>query len=602
MVELLTRFSLAPADIVRLVTEQEGQTTELRQRMEDDYQLYLLNEPEPEEGYQSYVTNEPQTFADMLISMMVLANLVVRFPIDSKGQEQRERDDDKERFITGVLRATDEHLADMLMPSLREQWAFFTALRGGYAARAVFARDENDKFSLDIMPWDRYNVFHGMGPKGLAWACHRIYRRPSDMREEFNAAASSNGHGESLSIPVYDYYDGEINCVVAQGEFVKQPTPHLAGRVPVILGAVGPAPPVIGLNAGSANPPSLYFGESVFKSNRAVYQSFNATMSDMRTLVRRSVKQAIVIESPGGKKTLDGDPYKEGAALSLAPGEKVFPLQLLEMAKESAALLGQVSGEMQRGSVPHTAFGELQFQLSGFAITQLRQGINARLQPCVTALERAYSQLIRLVIDQYKTGQFGDLELEGFDDRNQFFSQTFSSTDMQGKGKYPVVKLIPVLPEDEQVKYAMANMAREGDNPLLPNREILDKILQWQNVDSIQDQLNVQKAERLSPIAALQTLITSAFKLGRMDLVKVYYQDWLQLQAAAPQLGAPAGEPAPGAGPPGLAPQVLPDAMMGLPPRRPQPPGMPMRGPGQPRPGALSEQGRLARIGMVPGR
>ena len=52
-------------------------------------------------------------------------------------------------------------------------------------------------------------------------------------------------------------------------------------------------------------------------------------------------------------------------------------------------------------------------------------------------------------------------------------------------------------------------------------------------------------------------------------------------------------------GGPGLPPEVMPNAAMGVPPPMPTPPMGPMVPPGTPRPGALSEEERLARMGLV---
>ena len=49
-------------------------------------------------------------------------------------------------------------------------------------------------------------------------------------------------------------------------------------------------------------------------------------------------------------------------------GEDLEPLGMLEVAKETGAFMGLVAGEMQRGSLPNTVYGEVAFQQSGFAI------------------------------------------------------------------------------------------------------------------------------------------------------------------------------------------------------------------------------------------
>ena len=55
-----------------------------------------------------------------------------------------------------------------------------------------------------------------------------------------------------------------------------------------------------------------------------------------------------------------------------------------------------------------------------------------------------------------------------------------------------------------------------------------------------------------------------------------------------------------GGGGPTLPPQVMPDAMMGVPPVAPTAPPGPSVPPGTPRPGAQGTEARLANMGLIP--
>lgn len=70
------------------------------------------------------------------------------------------------------------------------------------------------------------------------------------------------------------------------------------------------------------------------------------------------------------------------------------------MSKEAGAFMGMVSGEMQRGGLPHSIYGQLEFQLSGFAINTLRQGVETVLVPRLQALEKSYRAIFQLLCDQ----------------------------------------------------------------------------------------------------------------------------------------------------------------------------------------------------------
>ena len=608
---------LKPEDIIDKVDDHYEATHTLRTRMDADHQLYKLDSYDAGDGFKSYTSNEPQTYADKVISWMTAADLVVRIPPNGNPRNTREVNNDKERFIIGALRSADERLSKRLVPSIRNQLAWYIALRGWYAGRALLTKDGEDKTCIDITPWDPMHTYWGIGDDGLAWACYKVKKTQDEIEAQYGVRL-----GESRSdidgINVYDYYDKEYNTVVVPGRFVKKRTPHgTEGQVPVFLGPVGATPLIQSMEWSSIEDTLEDYGESVFKATRGVYENHNFMMSVMLELTARSRKQGLKVRSRDGTKTLDEDPYKEGTEISLGQGEEVEPLGLLEMANESGAFMGLVAGEMQRGSIPHTVYGEIPFQLSGFAINTLRQGVESVLVPRVAAMERAYVSIANLLCDQYQSGAFKVMELSGQDNNRMYFSEEITPARIQDGGD-PEIKVVTRLPEDDMSRYGMAQIAREGETPLLPDLWIRDNILGIQDADQVEDAVKEQIAERTLPEAGIWSLYQAAMKQGRDDLAQMYLGELVtMLFAKARQIsdtlqgggpgaqpgppssgpgGVPAGMPGP---PPMPPPEVMPPAMAGVPPPAPTPQAGPVVAPGQPRPGAQSDEERLRRIGLV---
>jgi len=608
---------LKPEDIIDKVDDHYEATHTLRTRMDADHQLYKLDSYDAGDGYKSYTSNEPQTYADKVISWMTAADLVVRIPPNGNPRNTREVNNDKERFIIGALRSADERLSKRLVPSIRNQLAWYIALRGWYAGRALLTKDGEDKTCIDITPWDPMHTYWGIGDDGLAWACYKVKKTQDEIEAQYGVRL-----GESRSdidgINVYDYYDKEYNTVVVPGRFVKKRTPHgTEGQVPVFLGPVGATPLIQSMEWSSIEDTLEDYGESVFKATRGVYKNHNFMMSVMLELTARSRKQGLKVRSRDGTKTLDEDPYKEGTEISLGQGEEVEPLGLLQMANESGAFMGLVAGEMQRGSIPHTVYGEIPFQLSGFAINTLRQGVESVLVPRVAAMERAYVSIANLLCDQYQSGAFKAMELSGQDNNRMYFSEEITPARIRDGGD-PEIKVVTRLPEDDMSRYGMAQIAREGQTPLLPDLWIRDNILGIQDADQVEDAVKEQIAERTLPEAGVWSLYQASMKQGRDDLAQMYFGELVtMLFAKARQIsdtlqgggpgaqpgppssgpgGVPAGMPGP---PPMPPPEVMPPAMAGVPPPAPTPQAGPVVAPGQPRPGAQSDEERLRRIGLV---
>ena len=589
-----------PEDIIALVDAHYNATEPLRQRMEDDHAIYRLTPYDAGEGYQSYTSNEPQTFADKVMGWVSNAEMTVRIPHGGSDRKLREKNDLKERFLIGVLRSADERLCNMMLPPLRDQLAWYSTLRGWYAGRALLAKRDDGSTYVDITPWDPLNTYWETGADGLEWACYKVAKTKAQIQTQYRIKLDDMNDRDGEGVVVYDFYDKEMNTIIVHNgrmdrpvfRSVKRQLKHGAGKVPVFLGPVGANPYVVALTQTNLEDTIADVGESVFKANRDGYVNHNMVMSTMLEMVARSKRQGLKVKSRDGTKSLEEDPYLEGSEISLAQGEDVEPLGLMEVARETGAFMQLVSGELQRGSLPHSVYGDVPFQLSGFAINTLRQGVDTVLGKYLRGLEKAYQMIFNIISDQYASGTYKAIEVSGMNRNRTYFSEEITPDVIEGAGM-PEVKLVSQLPQDDMSKYSMAQIAREGPTPLLSDRAIRDRILAIQDADQMDFSIKEQMAERMLPEAALWSLLQASEEQGRDDLVAFYTGELLRVlmeknqQMTPPPPPGPPGMGPPGAGgPPGLPPQVMPGAMMGVPPPAPTPQSGPLVPPGSPRPGA----------------
>ena len=604
----MAKKSYKPERIIDKVESNYEATEPLRNRMDKDYSLYRLDSYDAGDGYQSYTSNEPSTYADKIVSFVTESEMIARVPNVSEKEDVRKANNLKEKFFLGTLKSADERLKRHSMPSIKNQLAWYIALRGWYSGRALLVKDKDDKTYVDITPWDPMHTYWSLGSEGLEWACYKVKKSKDLVESQYNIKLPRNeNYDDEDWIDVYDYYDKEMNTVVlSNGRVAKKPTPHGASRVPVFLGPVGAAPMIQALNDMTPIDDTIAdYGESIFKHNRENYEKNNQIMSIMLELTARARRQGLKITSRDGMKTLDEDPYKEGTEISLAQGENVEPLGLMEVAKETGAFMGLISGETQRGSIPHTLYGDIQFQLSGFAINTLRQGIDSVISPRIEAMENAFSTMCMLLTDQYLTESFDSMELSGQDMNRQYFSEKITPAAIKDAGDIEIT-FVGQLPQDDMTKMSMAQIAREGDAPLLPDIFIRDKILGLQDTDMIDDAINEQQAEKALPEAQLYTLMKAAEERGRPDLAQLYFGELttiinqkLQMQIQSQQMlqqtamGMQQGQQPQQGGPPTADPRVMPNAMMGGAPPTPTPQAGPNVPAGSPRPGARNEETRL---------
>jgi len=617
-----------PEDIVSLVEGHYNATESLRQRMEDDHDLYRLSPYDAGDGYQSYTSNEPQTYADKVMGWIATAEMTIRIPHDGADSDLREKNDLKEKFLIGLMNSADDRLCNMVQAPLRNQLGWYSVIRGWVAGRALLAKRDDESTYVDITPWDPLHTYWGTGPDGLDWACYKTIKTKDQIFAQYNVKIDWDTPATADGSLVYDFYDKDMNTIIVHNgstdnpnyRVVKKQMKHGATRVPVFVMPMGSNPMVMPIEQGNMQDTIADVGESVFKATRDLYPKHNQTMSTMLELTARSRRQGIKVTSRDGTKTLEEDPYLEGSEVSLAQGENVEPLGLLEVSKETGAFMGLVAGELQRGSIPHSVYGEVPFQLSGFAINTLRQGVDTVVGKYLQGIEKSYRMIFDSLADQYATGAFKALEVAGMDRNRVYFSEEITPDVIKGTTS-PEVRLIGQLPQDDMSKYAMAQIAREGETPLLSDRAIRDRILALQDADQMDDAIKEQIAEKALPEAAIWSLLKASESQGRDDLAAMYSGELMMIlfekqqqalqRMAPPPPPVPQGPPGvpmdpmgpggplppmgppppmgpmgPPMGPPGIDPSVLPGAMMGAPPPAPTPPMGPVVPPGTPRPGA----------------
>lgn len=597
-------------DIVEMVNQHETDTQPLRERMDRDFDRYRLTTHrirdhvtgEEIKGYAVYTSSAPRTYADKVISWQTLAELLIRVPHIEVGDHQEEADNLKERFAIGCLEAADERLKRALQPALRDQQAFYCTVRGGYiGGRCLLAKRPDGSTYADITAWDPMHIHWGVGPDGLDWACHKIKKTRAQIRREYGVDIGGDGgdpfhrllHGSSDAeregIDVYDFYDGVMNTVVTRSETLKPSTPHGSPRVPVALVLIGAMPM---LQSEAATNLVAEVGESIFAGAREIYDRYSDVMSIFLEIVERARKQTIVAESRDGKKTLPQDPFLHPTTISTVTGEKVYTLELQKMAQETMAYVSQILGEVQRATLPFSAYGETPFQLSGFAITQLRQATETVLASRIEAHTQLYLQMSNLLFDQFMTGSFEGMRLSGVGRNRKYFSQTIRPDMLRDTCNY-TVKFVSQLPQDDMSKWAMARIASE----FLSTRDILDNVVGIQDSQQAIDKKKLEMAERGLPEAVLYDMAMAAADRGEEVIANIYLMEYKRLLAVkmgqmppsptdqgggqrppGPQGGGSAG---------GQRPEVIPRAMTGAPPA----PGTSNQGPSfvapnTPRPGA----------------
>ena len=631
-----------PEEIEQLCRDHELATNGLRGRMDTDWGLYMLDTfmgaiPSQgeeargnEAGYHHYTSNEPRSLYNKVHALIAGAKKVMTISKSGDPRMVRDVDNLKEEWLWGMLRQADDRLRRLLQPRLLNTLGYYIPLRGWSFGRCMLTKRPDGQTVVDLTPWDARHVYWGVGVDGLEWCVNKTGRTRGQVESEYGPldsfglnGTSGNPSDRSEIIEVFDYYDGEHNAVVVNGKLVKPFTAHMMPQIPVWYANVGNAPLVSGASGKDIKATAdMDWGESIYSANRANYKLASYVASILLELLSRQRDQSFITRTREGSKTVGVNPMRTATEIPMAEGENIEPIPTMETTKDLALLWQGLQSEIQRGSIPYSAYGEIAFAISGFAINSLNGQVGSFISPRLEAIQDIYEQVSGLLIAQYSTGAFDTLSLSGYGKGKKYFS-VGATPEAIASGGDPRFYLEAQLPQDDLGKIQAAGLLRQpGVNglSLFSDDWIRTEHLKVRNEDNIRDQVMLQHAEMATPKAQLYSLLRAARNAGdetmarvyAIELVKLVQQEMLQLMMmgvdpaqlpANPAVNAEGsrnGGQMPGLS--GFSPQTLPLAQQGIGPvaggAAQSNPG-PQVPPGTPRPGAQTgPMDRLATMGL----
>ncbi len=601
----------SPAWVIEQVKLKETATAGLRTRYDTDFALWSLKAfqglDENDEEYRHYTTNAPKTLVLKVTSEIAEAKRIIRIDSTSQQEVARRINDSNEKFAIGVLEKVDERQEAIGRPSIQEQLGWFSCVRGPTISRVLLMRGPNGETVPDVTMWDPKNAFWEYGSDGLMWACYKIRKSRWQILSAYGVDMGGDG-GTNQGWVTYDFYTAQTNMVFTEEQTIlKPPTPHGSPRIPIVVAIPGSAPPI---QASSLDDADTTFGESIFEANRDIYPQVNDAMSIYAELMAKAREPGYNVYSQDGSLTLDDDPNETGQNIGLAVGQAqdVKLREIPETTRDAAVFLNFNTGDMQRGGLPNTSFGELDINISGFAINSLQAHALTVLRPRLKTVQRHLLQIINLFKDQYMTGFFAPMSVSGRS-TSGFFDEIVDPMSLQLGGDY-TLKLVAQLPQDDIGKLQIAQLWRQPDasgRPLGDDAFILEEVLDVQDVDNMGDAIQLQMAKRASPLATMLDNFQSAINAGDNMQAQAYFLDIMmffqQFESATGQLppielpsGPEGGTPAKPST--GVSPQVSPPQAAGI-NAAPINQAGPIVPAGTPRPGAQSDQTRLDNIGLT---
>ena len=570
-------MALTPEQIIKTVDQLELERSDLHFVMDRDMELYeqqpyggLLDDDGQDmlQGYAHFTSNDPTTVMDLALHLGSITHRNVRVDQPRSQRDARERDNLKEMCALGVLNFIDQRRAWLLMPRLQDSMFAQSYFRGRVVQRVLWVKEElkenveenqrrleqfiedpetplellpETRSYVDVTDWDPRNVYWVMGPHGLLWACEKSWKTREEIKAEYDVDVGDENDTETL-YAIYDYLDEKENTVITeetdkQSQVLKQPTPHgmVRGGRPVTPVAISMAEyrPYFQTKDGYADrarkASNPGYGQGLFHGARNIFDEENFMFSVNKELSHRAINPGLIAYSRDGSMTLPGDPRETGEITSLSTAEEqdIKPLPPVEILPTALNFMGMVSAQRQRATFPSSAYGELSISLSGVALNQLRQSLEAPITPHTMAVGNASKQMLDILVDSYATGNFGVMSFEGRmqDVDRSFFQQEIPPEELSSGGIIEV-EMIPQLPQDDVARASLVSMLREAPMgvPLIGDR-FARELMKFQDVEQIEREVWEQLAQVASPIAKAWGAFRAAYEQGDQQLAEFWAED-----------------------------------------------------------------------------
>lgn len=521
--ETFDDFVKDPRNLISYVEQLKGRHTARFDQYAEDEALWRQDEYVLEEiaenarakksDYPSFTSNEPRNYLDVVVSALN------RFPIRWRGEPlgggekltgQEEEISDHERFATGVCREIDVLRQRRAEMPLQHDVALYHALRAGSAIRPwILSKVPVSPFRAEL--WDLWDCVWELGQHGMVFFGHNYLAAENDLLQTWDYEPGGDKprlkKDEDGNVEVYDcwWMDSEwdvYNAVLSPGGAeLKAPQNHTTSthldHLPIILTRADGVP----FRPHPGKKGQAYLRDewqSIYAPNRRMYATYNRIASLYMLIIRSGAIGPYAIKLQPGQPRLSAQELASvikpfGLIQGVDDIKAVAPPEIADSAKE---LWQATMGHLQRGSVPHTIYGQTPFELTGIAISQLQGALDLKLVNQRNALKNAYRSMIDEFIQQFIRLRRRKVTLSGLDRRDMPFSDDFSSAQLRTKYYLePELRIdLPITQTQE------ANIARQWQQLGVPLEIIFDQLIHLQDPRAAYERKMAEMADMEPPV------------------------------------------------------------------------------------------------------
>lgn len=454
-----------------------------------------------EKGGKPLHHNDSVTFFDLALHMLTHRDL--RWHIPTKPgleKEEKRKFGVAERAIQSIMTANDDRLVDAGQQRFQRAVAD-PGLETGtlcYFRRAT-TDDEGDTEFI-INPVNPDNVFSRHDLHGLAEFVHLSKRTVDDLEAQgnnellWNTKILADEEG-GRKVLVQDYwkrtFDSNNEPVIEHGILTEK-----GELMPLTVVDEEEIPyKVLRLN-GEMYPGELvsdgemenFLGKSILAANEKIYLEKEDFLADLRKHMQEVLTAGLFYTARGRQPIMDpqkvlGTKERTLDVFDVGEGNPgTFPVNPFDQALQFVWL--DLEAGRQRGSVPDLLHGNLQVQLSGFAISQVLEASLVQIGEASKVLEHLFSDLGTWILRRLKD-ENAEVNVVGFTagtGRREYWDEDFAAADLPEKFRV-FAEISLARPSDLTERIAQARSLDPSGGKLVTHTTIFETIL-W---DLVQD-------------------------------------------------------------------------------------------------------------------
>ncbi len=384
------------SEIEGLVTQKEGELSDLHNEMDEYYNLWDLKEVryETHKTAINITSNRPKTFVNKTHSTLVSSERRISVLMaEEEGEDKRKEMGQLERLFHFALEKADERLTRLPEQTpLMDSLTWFSLVRALVAARILVYKTKKGVI-FDFTSWDPRWVTWESGADGLVWANHKTFRSKADIKKSYGKDI-----GDMLSAPILDFWEGEpgnyTNTIVCESVELSKKILKIPS-IPILISPSGVGPPSLVLGTGNIR----HFCHSILAPDKATIPLENRLRSMWATHAKRLADQPLINYRKDGGIIIKETVGTPGTVLTLADGlNRLEASPMSEISPTLVSMVDSVSREVEEGTTPNIAFGP-SFP-SGTALNMALEAGNVVHNPQIRLLGTFYSNICRLIEEQ----------------------------------------------------------------------------------------------------------------------------------------------------------------------------------------------------------